>query len=910
MIRRTGLVRMLSWLVVAALVGTAHAEPVAKPKTQVLRTRLGSKYWYDRHVAARELAERGRQGRAALVEALKSKDRNALAAAADRLARMGVEKKAVVESIVAAASANPWLPTEARWTLVRLGADAVGPLVTLLDHKKEDQRRFAVAVLSGMPADTPGLVDAFIRALACPQRAAHDASEALAALGKPAMAPLARVLRNDPSSARRYYAAVVLAKVGTDDPAVREALLAALKDKGSGARAVAAAVVPKLGLPAKEAVARLAELVPGKSWRTTEAAAKALATYGPAAKTAMPALKEAYKRHSGPMLNPRIAVVRAMAATEPPPEEALALFVPMLDGGVRQQAALALAKLGPKAAPAIDKLVACLKGWGSGAPVALAKIGLAAVPALTKALGAGSASVRGNAAEALGRIGPPARPAVPKLIERLGADEGPLVRKTAAAAITLIAPKDASVVEALAAALVGAPDDVRRKALACLGHIGPPLGPKAAAAVSKLLTDETRPFLWSSAMQVLVTTAPDSPATRQALLSMTGYVGKDPKPFDRSWWLQREEAAGMLAKLGPRGIATLGEALRGQRVEQRLAAAKALPAATSAAARKLLVAALQDASQKVRSLAAERLAGAGPAAKDAGGALASALKDPSSRVRLEAARALLAIGAERDGAAGALAALLDDRDGWVRLAAGSALLAAGAEEDKAVAALAALARGDPPGKEATGSLSDGALKALVTHASDRADLLDILLTIVGRRTGAQSQAIAAIGRMGPKARKALPVLRKEMSRRFSGLRTAASEAVSRIDPTDKKALAVLIDSISAHRGHAVEALGALGPAARPAIGRLIWAVQSESKLRSGPHPAVGALGQIGAVEPEAVQALLYELGPKEVDEAFLAIAAKSPQTVTPELKWLASTRLSGAAKARELLEKIEAAARP
>jgi HEAT repeat protein len=136
--------------------------------------------------------------------------------------------------------------------------------------------------------------------------------------------------------------------------------------------------------------------------------------------------------------------------------------------GVRRHAARMLQTLGPEAAPAAPELAACL--WDSKvnsvAVAALIAIGKEAVPALEIGLRNKNRVVRARSAQALGKIGPEAAPAVPRLTEMLGVQED---REAAIEALGLIG---APAVPALIAALDSKDAEARRAAAMTLGHIG------------------------------------------------------------------------------------------------------------------------------------------------------------------------------------------------------------------------------------------------------------------------------------------------------------------------------------------------------------------------------------------------------------------------------------------------------
>src|SRR5262249_10926514 len=94
-----------------------------------------------------------------------------------------------------------------------------------------------------------------------------------------------------------------------------------------------------------------------------------------------------------------------------------------LDPSVRGQAAAALGQLGPQAAPAVPALIADLNDTDAMVRVqvttALAQIGAEAIPALKQALKSEDKYVRMGACLALGHMGSAAQSAIPALTELL-----------------------------------------------------------------------------------------------------------------------------------------------------------------------------------------------------------------------------------------------------------------------------------------------------------------------------------------------------------------------------------------------------------------------------------------------------------------------------------------------------------
>jgi CubicO group peptidase (beta-lactamase class C family) len=142
--------------------------------------------------------------------------------------------------------------------------------------------------------------------------------------------------------------------------------------------------------------------------------------------------------------------------------------------GVREDAALALGKIGPAAADAIPALVHMLADndpYVAGrASTALGKIGPKAVPSLACALVDSNASVRFSAAVALSNI--PGVEPLPALLKALN-DPDPRVRWTAALAMGSMGPEPRAAVPVLAGLLADRDEDVRIAAAAALERISP-----------------------------------------------------------------------------------------------------------------------------------------------------------------------------------------------------------------------------------------------------------------------------------------------------------------------------------------------------------------------------------------------------------------------------------------------------
>ena len=250
---------------------------------------------------------------------------------------------------------------------------------------------------------------ALIDALRCPPQPREplgemdwrcQAADALGKIGNEAAVPALTEALGDGACAVREAATEALDKLRISSAATMAGFIEALKSAHPSARRNAAEVLGELGPDAKTAVPSLVNSLDdednGVRWATTIA----LGEIGPDAKVAVPAL------------------IKALG------DKALE---------VRMRAAQALGKIGDEAAaPALTKALKDHELVAIHAHYALAKITSKPqehVPSLIEAL-KGKAedwTVRSNAAEALGEIGPDAKAAVPALTEALGDDPPVLV---------------------------------------------------------------------------------------------------------------------------------------------------------------------------------------------------------------------------------------------------------------------------------------------------------------------------------------------------------------------------------------------------------------------------------------------------------------------------------------------------
>jgi HEAT repeat protein len=199
-------------------------------------------------------------------------------------------------------------------SLAALGAQVVPVLVARLEQGNAAQRRWAAITLGRMgrsahPLATPVLV----RALADPDRWVRPrAVAALAAIGEPAVAPLAGALAD---SATQFWAASALSRIG---PAAAPAVPQLINAGTTGpavARAEAILALGAIGEPASAAVPVVTSALDDPDPWVRSRAAAVLPRFGPAAAPARAALARAA---SDPHPDVRKVAAESLAALDQP----------------------------------------------------------------------------------------------------------------------------------------------------------------------------------------------------------------------------------------------------------------------------------------------------------------------------------------------------------------------------------------------------------------------------------------------------------------------------------------------------------------------------------------------------------------------------------------------------------------
>jgi HEAT repeat protein len=461
----------------------------------------------------------------------------------------------------------------------------------------------------------------------------------------------------------------ILATMG---PSIIPVLLRHLLDPHEHVRAVCVATLSRLH--ALDAVESLGALARDPSDLVRQAAAEALGTIvgAPAGqgrrKRRLPRLAEVARRGTEGLLWWRTPV-RPAARPDPTELAVAALRVGLDDvsAGVRGQAALAVARVGPAAGAARARLIALLQDSDEAvrcqAAEALGRLGgpgEAAVDALVGLLADVCISVRGAAARALGSLKERAAAAVLPLAA-LMRDPEESVRKAAAEAIAQIGSLDDVATGTLVNGLGSQDNMIRAQTAEALGEIGAPAREAVPALVEVL--DDHNDVVRARAVEAL-----GKLGNGAAPVAVPGLVRALRDPDN---WVSAlaAEALGQMADAADEAVPALIRALRHGNPLVRGNAAEALGKMGERAggARHALEKACRDEDGSVRSHALRALGTLGDAAPTSAEAVRAGLEDADPRVRAAAVGTIGAWGSTTVVSPPALLALLDDASDQVKV---------------------------------------------------------------------------------------------------------------------------------------------------------------------------------------------------------------------------------------------------
>ncbi len=533
-----------------------------------------------------------------------------------------------------------------------------------------------------------------------------------------------------------------------------------------------------------------------------------LSQLGPKAKEAIPALIKALEDSDKQVWTNAIATV---AAIGPDAKDAVPALLAALDskGANRQRSyyrdqvlirtSYALTRIGPAAIPPlIEGLKSNDTMMRSGAARALGGMGPVArdaIPALIENLGFWEAGVQNDAIEALGSIGESAKP---KILEALAAKE-PRQRSAAALALGAIGKPAKDATGPILAQLQGESDvTVRASLITAL----PRLGADPAQVVPALIDgmkDEREPIR-HAAINGLLTMRAAQPQIVKALSVML----RDPNAATS------ERAAYVLGRLGESAgpaVPAIISVVTAQPTPSQ-AFLDALVQIGEPAVTPMLAAFEKQQPSKltrehwvVKSLQQMGGLGAAPIARN--------LTHPSESVRLLAVLALVELGPDAEAAIPALFKALDDQELHVRAAALVALVGAKAPYDQLRPHLEAAFKDSSPVIRASG------VEAAVRLGDEGKEFRPRVIAALKDSDATVRQTVT--GHLG----------------------SAFADAVPQ--------LTALLDDASQRSG-AIEALGRIGAASKPAVAPLVKHFDSGSK--DDRIRILTTLGQIGASASE------------------------------------------------------------
>jgi len=362
-------------------------------------------------------------------------------------------------------------------------------------------------------------------------------------------------------------------------------------------------------------------------------------------------------------------------------------------------------------------------------------------------------------------IGPEAEATVPALVELLD-DPRPELRREAMLALAAIGPASAPAVPALAKAL---DDEINQVAATyALGRIGQ--APPEAEAKIEQNAQSDEGVLGTISLWTLAKLHPeDTDRVGRAVKSLAEAL-KDPDPE------RRKAAANALVdlKADPQLVMPILQKTMDEASPEALAAIMDALAGLGEQAVPRLAAALKVQTARLR--AAAILALMGPVAAPAVAALDEALADEDAATRTEVLMALAAIGPDAAAAVPTITSLLNAEEMNVRYAATYAL---GKIGSPAAAAKDELVKNLSAEDEFLPAASAWALSQIDPQSAETAaEAVPVLIqALEASEATTQIQAIEALGRFGPLAKKALPALEKLTEAPDEDLRTVAGNSI-------------------------------------------------------------------------------------------------------------------------------------
>ena len=547
-----------------------------------------------------------------LVEQLQSKDAMARVRAADALGHLGPQAKDAVEALVRALGDDDehvqWHAARALGSIGPTAAPAVAALTERLKDEGALVRAYAAFALGRIGGPSAGSLSALAAAIKDPDKTVRrsavkaiwaikpppaiviplfvdvlknaepgvvvPALDALAESGEQAVPLLLEALKEKQA---QYWACLVLAEMGAKAKTAVPAIAELLANDDAGVRREALLALGSIGSDAQSAVPAMIKALDDTDFTVRYGAAFALGRIGPAAKAAQESLQKrtadsdhflrAVSLWSLAKLDPKDETKRREAAKH------LVTYLTGNPGGVRSVAAHALAELKAGDTDVIDAFIGTLGDKqvdvAAIAENALAQIGESAVKPLIRALENDASRI--GAATTLGRIGAPAKAAIPALVTALG-DKSAEVRREVLYALAAIGPDSRQALAAVVRSLASDPDAATRHAAAyALGTLGP-AAKDAVPALRKSLEADDR-FLVMVSAWALAKIEPKSVEIAELVLPiLIESLKSEQEPVQ----LEAADALGSLGALAAEAVPALTASLDDDDESVRKAAAAAL----------------------------------------------------------------------------------------------------------------------------------------------------------------------------------------------------------------------------------------------------------------------------------------------------------------------------------------------
>jgi HEAT repeat protein/S1-C subfamily serine protease len=402
--------------------------------------------------------------------------------------------------------------------------------------------------------------------------------------------------------------------------------------------------------------------------------------------------------------------------------------------------------------------------------------------ALVKYLEGPETAERARVAEALGKIGPEAKLAIPTLLNKLRDEQNETTGRIMADALAKIGPPAKQDISMLRGAIKDMSPQVRAYAATSIGAIGADAG-----SLLPLLTEAAKD------RQVIV---------RQNAVSALGKMGGNGKeaimPVLTNALKDSEHEVRVAAALSLETMNTLGAAdvplltglLKHQDSEVRASAARTLAkmGPKAKAALPELMEAFKGTDNAVRRASIMALASLGTEAKSAVPAFTDALGDSDVEIRKQAIVALTKVGPDAKSAADALANVVGDADKEVRKNAVKALGTIGVGTKPVVAALSQALKGED--KELRVDVAT-ALAAIGPAAKEAVpSLLACLEGLQPKDKVQRNQFGVALGKVG-NGKNSIPTLINALYSPDPSVRSGACIALGEVGPPAKKAAVYL-----------------------------------------------------------------------------------------------------------------------